>query len=152
VLPALFFTGRMRYCPVMTVSNPSPALNRSPYPLRLAALLAWAASIALLSLAANVNVPSGVLGWDKFNHFAAYALLALLLIRTLQVRRHPSARLLIVSWLICIGYGLLLEGLQWFMEAGRRGEAGDLLANALGALATCVVFRQFTGRSFQHER
>ena len=142
----------MRYCPVMTAHNTSPSLNRLPYPFRLAALLAWAASIALLSLAANVNVPSGVLGWDKFNHFAAYALLALLLIRTLQARRHPPARLLVVSWLICIGYGLLLEGLQWFMEAGRRGEAGDLLANALGALATCVVFRQFTGRSFQHER
>ena len=136
----------------MSAIAKSPSLNRWPFTLRLVVLLAWAAIIALLSLSANVKVPSGVFGWDKFNHFAAYALLSLLLIHTLQARRHPSARLLAVSWLICVVYGLLLEGLQWFMETGRQAEAGDLLANALGALAACVVFRHFCGRSFQDER
>jgi VanZ family protein len=136
----------------MSAVDNSPSLNRWPFTLRLVALLAWAAIIALLSLPANVKVPSGVFGWDKFNHFAAYALLSLLLIHTLQARRHPSALLLAVSWLICVVYGLLLEGLQWFMETGRQAEAGDLLANALGALAACVVFRHFFGRSFHDER
>lgn len=136
----------------MSVIDNSPALIRLPFTIRLVALLAWAAIIAWLSLSANVKVPSGVFGWDKFNHFAAYALLSLLLIHTLQPRRHPLAHLLAVSWLICVVYGLLLEGLQWFMEAGRRAEAGDLLANALGALAACVVFRHFSRRSFQNER
>jgi VanZ family protein len=136
----------------MSAVDKSPSLNRLPFTLRLVALLAWAAIIALLSLSANVKVPSGVFGWDKFNHFAAYALLSLLLIHTLQARRRPSAQLLAVSWLICVVYGLLLEGLQWFMEAGRQAEAGDLLANALGALAACVVFRHFSGRLFKHER
>jgi VanZ family protein len=136
----------------MSAVDKSPSLNRLPFTLRLVALLAWAAIIALLSLSANVKVPSGVFGWDKFNHFAAYALLSLLLIHTLQARRRPSAQLLAVSWLICVVYGLLLEGLQWFMAAGRQAEAGDLLANALGALVVCVVFCRFSGRLFKHER
>ena len=136
----------------MSAVDKSPSLNRLPFTLRLVALLAWAAIIALLSLSANVKVPSGVFGWDKFNHFAAYALLSLLLIRTLQARRHPSDQLLTVSWLVCVVYGLLLEGLQWFMQAGRQAEVGDLLANALGALAACVAFRHFSGRLFKHER
>jgi len=142
----------MRYCPVMSADDTTPALKRLPFTLRLVALLAWVVIIAWLSLSANVKVPPGVFGWDKFNHFAAYALLSLLLIHTLQARRHPSARLLAVSWLICVVYGLLLEGLQWMMKTGRQAEAGDLLANALGALAACVVFRHFLGRSFQDER
>jgi len=136
----------------MSADDTTPALKRLPFTLRLVALLAWVVIIAWLSLSANVKVPPGVFGWDKFNHFAAYALLSLLLIHTLQARRHPSARLLAVSWLICVVYGLLLEGLQWFMETGRQAEAGDLLANALGALAVCVVFRHFFGRSFHDER
>jgi VanZ family protein len=136
----------------MSAVDKSPSLNRVPFTLRLVALLAWAAIIALLSLSANVKEPSGVFGWDKFNHFAAYALLSLLLIRTLQARHRPSAQLLAISWLICVVYGLLLEGLQWFMAAGRQAEAGDLLANALGALVVCVVFCRYPGRLFKHER
>ena len=142
----------MRYCPGMADRKTAPPFQRVTFTLRLAALLAWAAAIAWLSLAAEVKAPSGILGWDKLNHFAAYALLTLLLVHTLRASCTPPAHLLVISWLICCSWGLMLEGLQWYMGAGRLWEAGDLLANALGALAACVLFRQIRGRSCQHER
>jgi VanZ family protein len=110
-------------------------------------LLTWAAALGYLSLASSVRAPSGLLGWDKSNHFAAYAVLAVLLIRSLMIWHAPSVRLLTVAWLSCTAYGLLLEGLQGMMGAGRQWEIGDLLANALGALTACVVFCLIVGRS-----
>jgi VanZ family protein len=38
-------------------------------------------------------------------------------------------------------YGLLLEVLQGLMPCGRTADWGDLLANALGVLCACALFR-----------
>ena len=122
---------------------PHSTCNRCPSTraLRLALLLLWAVALAYLSLAPDVKAPSGALGWDKMNHFAAYAVLSLLLIRALLAWRAVPIRLLVVVWATCVAYGALIEGLQWLMALGRTWEWGDILANALGALVACVVFR-----------
>lgn len=122
---------------------PHSTCNRclSTRALRLAALLLWAAALVYLSLNPDVKAPSGALGWDKLNHFAAYAVLAVLLIRALLAWRAVTIRLLAVVWASCVAYGALIEGLQWLMALGRTWEWGDMLANALGALVMCVVFR-----------
>lgn len=127
-------------------SEDNSAVNRIIFWLRLTALAIWAFALAFFSLTPDIKTPSGPLSWDKFNHFAAYAVLALLLIRTLTVKCNVSIRLLGASWLACAVYGLLLEGLQWVMEAGRQWEVADLLANGLGALAACVIFRHIARR------
>jgi len=128
-------------------SEDNSAVNRIKFWLRLTALLTWAFALAFFSLVPNIRTPSGPLSWDKFNHFAAYAVLALLLIRALTARYKVSLRLLGVSWLACAVYGLLLEGLQWLMGVGRQWEPRDLLANALGALVVCVIFRHIGMKS-----
>jgi VanZ family protein len=120
---------------------------RSTRFLRVSALLIWAGAMAYLSLAASVATPTSLPNWDKLNHFAAYAILAMLLARALIAWHHPSFRLLAVAWSVCMGYGLLLESLQWLMGIGRQWELGDLLANGLGSLAACAVFRHTLGRS-----
>jgi glycopeptide antibiotics resistance protein len=51
-----------------------------------------------------------------------------------------------VSWGLAAAFGLLLESLQWLMASGRQWEAGDQLANALGAIFGCVVFCLASGR------
>jgi len=117
--------------------------------LRSTALLLWATALAYLSLAPDVKAPPGALGWDKLNHFAAYAVLALLLMRVLLARRKATIRLLVIAWAACAAYGALLEGLQWLMGIGRQWEVGDLLANGLGALVSCVVFCLIAGRCSQ---
>ncbi|MCM2263934.1 MAG: VanZ family protein [Desulfuromonadales bacterium] len=122
------------------------AVNRINVRLRLAALLIWASALAFFSLAPDIRAPSGLLGWDKFNHFAAYVILTFLLIRALTTWYAVSPRLLTVAWMVCASYGLLLEGLQWAMEAGRQWEVADLLANGFGALVACVLFRHINRR------
>lgn len=127
-------------------SEDNSAVDRNVFWLRLTALAIWAFVLAFFSLTPDIKTPSGPLNWDKFNHFAAYAVLTLLLIRTLTARGNVSIRLLGVSWLACAVYGLLLESLQWVMAAGRQWEVADLLANGLGALVACVIFRHAVGR------
>lgn len=115
--------------------------------LRIALLLLWTVVLAYLSLAPLVEVPGSVHPWDKVSHFTSYAVLALLLLGVLTPRRGLSAGLLGAAWLACAVVGLMLESLQWLMGAGRQWDSGDLLANALGALAGCVVFRHASMRS-----
>lgn len=117
--------------------------------VRLMVLATWAGALAYISLAPTVKAPPGPFGWDKFNHFAAYAVLALLQIRVLSLWWTPSLYLLFISWAMCSSYGLLLETLQAVMGVGRQCEATDLFANALGALVACVLFRH-AGRRFFH--
>ena len=112
----------------------------------MASLLLWAGALAYFSLTPEVAAPAGVKLWDKFSHFAAYAVLALLLVRVVTCRWVPSLRWLAISWLLCSAYGLLLEILQWGMALGRCFEAGDLLANGLGALAGCALFCRKVGQ------
>lgn len=103
--------------------------------------------LAYLSLTPEVNVPGGMRIWDKLSHFSAYAVLAVLMSRAVLVKSSPLTQPLFICWLVCAGYGLFLEGLQGWMALGRYFEIGDLLANALGALAGCVLFCLGTGRS-----
>ena len=63
-------------------TNPTVRPLFRPTPsVRLIALTLWVAALAYLSLAPEVSAPGGVRIWDKFSHFTAYAVLAVLLIR-----------------------------------------------------------------------
>ena len=120
--------------------------------LRLVGLLAWVVAMAYLSLVPASTIPSALPGGDKFHHFAGYAVLAWLLLWTLTARHALSIPLLTGAWIACSVYGLLLEILQGLMRSGRQFEGGDLLANALGALMVCVLFRHINERSSPHDR
>ena len=118
----------------------------------LVGLLAWAVAMAYFSLVPASTIPSALPGGDKFHHFAGYAVLAWLLLWTLTARHALSIPLLTGAWIACNIYGLLLEILQKLMSSGRQFDGGDLLANALGALTTCVLFRHINQRSSPHDR
>ena len=80
--------------------------------------------------------PSGTVftWWDKFQHFGAYATLALL--AGLAARSWREGLLYAIA-LIAAGYGL--EILQSYV--GRSYDLADALANALGSLAGFAVSR-----------
>jgi VanZ family protein len=120
--------------------------------VRLAGLSVWVTVLTYLSLVPSSAVPSALPDWDKLNHFAAYAVLAWLLLWTLTAWHAPSVRLLTWSWIACSAFGLCLEVLQGTMAFGRQFEGGDLLANAIGALSACVLFRHIMQRYFTHDR
>ena len=48
-------------------------------------------------------------------------------------------RTLVFTALISIGYGMLMEVLQYFVVPGRYGESLDVLANTIGVLITVVL-------------
>ena len=96
-------------------------------------LLFWLAlaAITLLALAPKPP-PAADLGWDKFNHVAAFALLGLL-----ARAAWPRA-----SWwrwaLALLVYGALLELAQG-QTPNRHAEWADLLADAIGLVAAASV-------------
>lgn len=111
--------------------------------LRLFLLFIWIAIIFWLSLAPSPPRLGGLLGWDKLQHGLAYGLLAWLLSWVLVYRRSGFNRQAWwQSWLLTCLFGGILEILQMMMHNGRTAEWGDLLADATGALISCVIFRQ----------
>ncbi len=91
-----------------------------------------ALTVMVLSLAPlEPDAPS--LGWDKANHMAGFALLALL-----GCRAYPAQTPLVLVGLLA--YGGLIEVLQSF-TGYRRAEWADLLADALGLPVGWLVAR-----------
>lgn len=97
---------------------------------------ATAVIVMVLSLAPlEPDAPS--LGWDKANHLAAFALLALL-----GCRAYPAHISIVLAGLLA--YGGLIEVLQSF-TGYRRAEWADLLADALGLPLGWMVARLYGG-------
>ncbi len=95
----------------------------------VAPLLFWLALAAISLLALAPKPPAGAdLGWDKLNHFAAFAVLGLL-------ARLAWPRQSLLRWaLALLSYGALLELAQG-LTPNRQAEWADLLADAVGLLA-----------------
>lgn len=120
------------------------------FTIRLSAPAIWAAVILWLSLTSTPPDIPGPLGWDKLLHAGAYGLLAFLLA---QLFRYLTSRTAKIFWpvvLATVAFGGLVEILQWAGQAGRVAEWWDLAADALGAIAGCVIFRQASNLSFNY--
>ena len=118
-------------------------LNPS-YRSRLASLSKFALALFWLALFAATHVPptTGFLppqGSDKFAHFAAYAMLALLFATTWQLAAGVlTSRHLALVWLAVAFYGAFDEVTQ--ILVGRYCNVGDWTADALGAAAGLLLF------------
>ena len=109
--------------------------------LRLALPILWAGIIYWLSLTSTPPLIQGVLGWDKLLHAVAYALLSILVAQYLHIYTR-SWKTVFYAGCLAILYGGLMEVLQLMMQTGRLAEWWDLVADIIGALAGCVIFRQ----------
>jgi len=102
-------------------------------------LICYLVLLTTLSLMPSPPEPPGVFEWDKMQHASAYAVLATLYYASLPVRFAPFRRLVLAAALAWMT-GALLELLQGVLASGRCFEAGDLVANLVGALAgTCFT-------------
>lgn len=100
----------------------------------LTALLSW------LSLTpAPPIIDHELLGWDKFQHALAYALLTLVAGRAFRRLPIHSG----TAWLAAAGYAALvgggLEVLQGLSRSGRFADWADLVADLLGILAVLIL-------------
>jgi VanZ family protein len=110
--------------------------------LRLALPILWAGIICWLSLTSTPpTLIPGILGWDKLQHAVAYALLSILVAQYLYIYTHITKTVFYAGCLVIL-YGGLMEVLQLMMQAGRLAEWWDLVADIIGALTGCVIFRQ----------
>jgi len=112
-------------------------------PWRWVALGAWGFMIWALSTAPPANIPEiGVVGIDKVAHAVVFAVLAVLLARTLYGERptRPAWLIFMLAVAACVLYGGLSEYHQAMGVVGRTGSAWDLAADAAGAFVGAVVY------------
>jgi VanZ family protein len=115
--------------------------NKLEHTLRLSAPVLWALIILWLSLTSSPPQFPGILGWDKLLHAGAYGFFSLLLAQALLCRPFALTRPWWLAGLSAVTCGALLEILQFLTDTGRTAEWLDLLADALGVLICCVIFR-----------
>lgn len=101
----------------------------------------WGLLIAALSGVPGGSLPrftlTNLLSTDKLAHFGVYFLLTALLSWGLERQHSQSIERFspkILAGAIAVGYGTLLEWLQYLIFVRRSAEWGDMLANTLGAL------------------
>lgn len=113
-------------------------------------LFAWILIISWLSLDPAPPVPeSGILGWDKILHAAAYGCLTFLGGWSLSGTIPLNASRWICIGCAAIGIGALMEVLQYTLTTTRTADFLDLAANAFGVgIALFIVFiKRISGRN-----
>ncbi len=111
--------------------------------------VAYMASIFWESSQSQIAIPGGAS--DKVAHTLGYVTLAVLLLRAVAggLPARVTARLAVVTVLATVAYGASDEVHQLFVP-GRTAEAGDLLADATGAVlgtALCWAWGKIWRRS-----
>ncbi|MDR1444703.1 MAG: VanZ family protein [Treponema sp.] len=101
-----------------------------------------AAGIWFLSSQSTLPEPKGILGFDKFQHFAAFFALAaaIALWFSREAWRRPGLRIPVLVAALGSLYGVIDEVHQYFVP-GRDCNAADWLADTLGAVAAVVVVK-----------
>lgn len=105
-----------------------------------APLALYAGLVLFLSLLPDSGGPS--YGWDKANHFIAYAVMSFLFMRAASGDR-LSIRTAITAVLVVSLFGIGVEFLQ-SLTSTRKAEALDALANGLGAAIGVGGFAAFS--------
>jgi VanZ family protein len=107
--------------------------------------VAVALAIWMLSSQSTLPQPKGILGWDKFQHLAAYGVLAAAIGLWVSSRQWKSRGLLWFALVAAIAsiYGVTDEIHQSFVP-GRNCNVWDWIADTLGALlGTGAIFFVF---------
>ena len=76
---------------------------------------------------------------DKFEHAFAYAVMSFFWFVSYQVGKIKIKFLNLV--LIIIAYGVLIEIMQWKLTTSRTGDLLDVMANTIGVVLGCVIFK-----------
>jgi VanZ family protein len=93
---------------------------------------------------------SGIMTWfgiphfDKLLHAGGYGLLNFLWLFAMhKIGGNMHVRFRVVSFL-CFIMGCLLEGLQYYMHAGRSFDVWDMAANGVGVIGGVFFFRMLS--------
>lgn len=106
--------------------------------------LLFAGLVLFLSLIPNSGGPD--YGWDKANHFAAYAVMSFLFTRALSFGRRITFKTAIAAISIVFLFGITVELLQ-SLTSSRSAEALDAVANGLGASVGAAILSLIKNRA-----
>lgn len=111
------------------------------------AAAAWGGIILWFSLDPAPPQPGvDVFAWDKFQHAAAYGLLALLWGNFLVTCRGCRRRCWPMAFAGAVGFGAFMEVAQGLFTSVRSAEFGDLVADAVGAGAVSLAAAAWRAR------
>jgi VanZ family protein len=122
--------------------------------IALAALIFWAAFVFVLHVHLREDSSLRIPHADKLVHFAMFAGLSFLFVRSIQVRNEfgISAKWVIAVVVICACYGGLLEFIQSLTPAKRDSDILDWCADLVGiAAGTFMAWKEWFGLIFLHQ-
>lgn len=102
----------------------------------------WGLTILILSIISGVNLPKiapKIISTDKLAHAAAYFVFCTTLIYGLTRNRFAFSRAVLTGLMISIGYGVVMEILQYSFFPHRYFEVWDIVANIIGSLISVLV-------------
>ena len=110
---------------------------------------AWASVIFALCSMPGKSIPHiswlELLSFDKLVHASIFFIMQVLLMRGFNLQDRYVAlqnNYKIVSSLVCITYGGLLEVMQSYCFADRSGDLLDFLANSIGCILGLFVYKK----------
>lgn len=112
---------------------------------KLAAITLWSIIIAILSLMPSSSTSS--ISWgkglplDKIAHIALYAIYTYLVGRYLSGNTIKFATIALLSLLIPIFYGILMEVLQYYLSPSRFFDILDIIANIIGSIVGLLLVK-----------
>ncbi len=117
-------------------------------PFRFALLLFYVGCIVALSLLPPQDLPKVQLfrGADKAIHLTMYLIFSILSCWALKAEENRYAIWLIIP--VTIGWGILMEFIQFEMRSGRSFSWYDVIANTTG-VAVGIVIYVFASRNFR---
>nr|WP_252730077.1 VanZ family protein [Zobellia uliginosa] len=89
---------------------------------------------------ADIDIPN----LDKVVHFSFYfgaAFLAVLFFREVTNGAMPLRKAFLLALFGAIGYGIVIEVLQYALTANRHGDIFDALANSVGAIMGSLLIK-----------
>lgn len=102
----------------------------------------WAIIVLYLSASAVPQLNLNFALADKVNHFAAYALLSVLMCWGIwQTKKVFERKVLLAVLIISSTYGILMEIMQYLFFPNRYFDYGDMLANILGSILGIIIIR-----------
>jgi len=115
------------------------------YKNSLTLCLAWTLIIFILCATPGQYIPSAdwleLLSFDKFVHASMFFILATLTLLTL-IKNKKSKVTLVISFLMCIAYGALLEFMQAICFSNRSADWKDMVANTFGCAMALLTFKK----------
>ena len=110
-------------------------LKKYPFILYVPALV-WALFILLGCLVSPAYIPKpswSFIGLDKLIHFALFFIMSATMALIFRHKGMHAYRIAVVTFILSVVYGILVEFLQMMMRVGREADVDDAIANAIGA-------------------